>query len=134
MCLYYLSYMIQIAILSYLLLVIATTMKEEVTSALFILVNNYNMNSYTGNMQGCASIFYNSIIYKMPMHRKKVRIKICWIYALWFILSSLKILKILIGLITPWDPGINPWNTSLGKRKHLGTICLMISTSLKKSK
>ena len=42
---------------------------------------NNNMNSSTGNMQGCASIFYNSIIYKMPMHRKKVRIEFCWIYA-----------------------------------------------------
>ena len=36
--------------------------------------NNYNMNSSTGNMQGYASNCYNSIIYKMPMHRKKVRI------------------------------------------------------------
>jgi len=67
---------------------------------------NNNMNSSIGNMQGFASNFYNSIIYKMPMHRKKVRIKICWIYASWFILSSLKLLNFLIVLITPWDPGI----------------------------
>ena len=95
--------------------------------------NNCNSNSYTGNMQGYASVCYNSIIYKMPMHRKKVRIKICWIYASLFILSSLKLLKLLIGLITPWDPGRSLWNIFLGKKNYVGMISLMPLESLRKS-
>ena len=43
----------------------------------------------------------NTFIYKMPMHRKEVRLRCYLIHVPWCVL-----LNIFIDLITPWDPGI----------------------------
>ena len=68
--------------------------------------NNYKLHSSTDNIRWYALIYCDLFIYKMPMHRKKIRLRCYLIYASWCVLSCFKVLNILIGLITPWDPGI----------------------------
>ena len=72
----------------------------------FYVSNNYKLHSPTKNIHWYTFVCCNSFIYKMPMHRKKVRIRYYLIYVSWCVLSCFKVLNILIGLITPWDPGI----------------------------
>jgi hypothetical protein len=56
------------------------------------------------DMQRHAFICYGLMIYKMPIHRKKVIL--CYrFYALCCSLSCFSLNIILIELRTPWDPG-----------------------------
>ena len=45
------------------------------------------------------------IFYDMPMHRKRVRLRICMIYVTLCSLLNYKSLLIKIGFDIPWDPG-----------------------------
>jgi hypothetical protein len=57
-------------------------------------------------MQSHAFICYDVMIYKMPMHRKKVRLRCYCLYALCCSLPCFNSIIILMDLGTPWDPGI----------------------------
>ena len=70
------------------------------------VANNYKLQVSTVNMYWEISIYCASFIYKMPMHRKKVRFCCYYFCVLFFSLLGLNLNIILIGLITPWDPGI----------------------------
>jgi hypothetical protein len=58
------------------------------------------------DMQRHAFLCYDFIIYKMPMHRKKVRLRCYCLYALCCSLSCFSLTIILMHLSTPWDLGI----------------------------
>ena len=68
--------------------------------------NNYRMQENTINMYWKLYIYCGSFTYKMPMHRKKVRLCCYYFCVLFFSLPGLNLNIILIGLRTPWDPGI----------------------------
>jgi hypothetical protein len=70
------------------------------------VTNNYMMHSPTNNMQWHTSICCDLSIYKMPMHRKKVRIRCYYFCVLCCFLPCFNFTIILIGMSTPWDPGI----------------------------
>ena len=70
------------------------------------VLNNYKLQSPTVNMHWYTSICCALVIYKMPMHRKKVRLRCCCLYALCCSLLCSNMNITLIGLSTPWDPGI----------------------------
>jgi hypothetical protein len=57
----------------------------------------------TDYVQGHAFVCFNLMIYKIPMHRKKVRLCYCF-YALCCSLSCFSLIIILIDLSIPWDP------------------------------
>jgi hypothetical protein len=62
------------------------------------------MCSPTNDMQLYASTCCYLVIYKMPMHSKKVRLRCYYFHILWRSLPCF-ILTIIL-MITPWDPGI----------------------------
>jgi hypothetical protein len=68
--------------------------------------NNHKLKVPTDNMHWFTPICCDSFIYKMPMHRKKVRLCCHLIHALWCVSLCCQVLDAFIGLITPWDPGI----------------------------
>ena len=69
--------------------------------SLYVYINS-KLHSPAENMHGHTNDCCNSFIYKMQMHRKKVRIRYYLIYVSWYVLSCF----IFAGLITSWDPGI----------------------------
>ena len=71
-----------------------------------LYVTNYMLHSPTDNMHLSTSIFCHSLIYKMPMHRKKVRLHCHCFHILCCFLPCFDLTIILIGMSTPWDPGI----------------------------
>ena len=68
--------------------------------------NKYMLQVTTVNMRGEISTYCDSFIYKMPMHRKKVRLRCYYFCVLFFSLLGFNLTIILIGLRAPWDPGI----------------------------
>ena len=68
--------------------------------------NKYMLQVTTVNMHFEISIYCDSFIYKMPMHRKKVRLRCYYFYVWFFSLLGFNLTIILIGLRAPWDPGI----------------------------
>jgi hypothetical protein len=70
------------------------------------VLNYHIMLVPTDNMQwhtfGCCDLF----IYKMLMHRKKVRLRCYCLYALCCSLSCFSLIITLVDLNIPWDPGI----------------------------
>jgi hypothetical protein len=73
---------------------------------LFTVTNNYILQVNIVNMHWETSIYGDSFIYKMPMHRKKVRLRCYYFCVLFFSLLGFNLTIILIGLRAPWDPGI----------------------------
>jgi hypothetical protein len=65
---------------------------------------NYMMCYPTNDMQWYASTFYYLVIYKMPTHRKKVRLCYYYFHILWCSLPCFSLTIILMN--TPWDPSI----------------------------
>ena len=65
-----------------------------------------NLQVPTVHMHWYTLVCCKPFIYKMPMHRKKVRIHCYLIHVLWCVPLCFKMFNILIGMITPWDPGI----------------------------
>ena len=65
--------------------------------------NNYGLQV---TMHWKTSIHCDSFIYKIPMHRKKVRLRCYYFCVLFFSLLGFNRTIILIGLRAPWDPGI----------------------------
>jgi hypothetical protein len=57
------------------------------------------------NMQWHKFIYCDLFIYKMPMHRKKVRLHCYCFYVLSCSLSCFILISILMELKTTWDPG-----------------------------
>jgi hypothetical protein len=70
------------------------------------VTNNYMLQVNIVNMHWETSIYGDSFIYKMPMHRKKVRLRCYYFCVLFFSLLGFNLTIILIGLKAPWDPGI----------------------------
>ena len=68
--------------------------------------NKYMLQITTVNMHCEISIYCDSFIYKIPMHRKKVRLRCYYFCVLFFSLPGFNLTIILIGLRPPWDPGI----------------------------
>ena len=68
--------------------------------------NNYGLQVTIVNMHWETSIYCDSFIYKMPIHRKKVRLRCYYFCVLFFSQLGFNLTIILIGLRTPWDPGI----------------------------
>jgi len=68
--------------------------------------NYYMLCSPTDNMQRYDSTCSYLVIYKIPMHRKKVRLRCYCFNILCCFLPCLNLNIILIGMSTPWDPGI----------------------------
>jgi hypothetical protein len=69
-----------------------------------ICVLNYPMLLVsTDDVLRNTSISFDLMIYKMTMHRKKVRLRYCF-YALCCSLSCLSLIVILMDLGTPWEP------------------------------
>jgi hypothetical protein len=71
-----------------------------------LYANNYMLQVNIVNMHWETSIYGDSFIYKMPMHRKKVRLRCYYFCVLFFSQLGFNLTIILIGLRTPWDPGI----------------------------
>ena len=67
---------------------------------------NYRLYTSTGNMRGYTFGCWDSFIYKMPMHRKKVRLRCHCFHILCCFLPCFDLIIILIGMSTPWDLGI----------------------------
>jgi hypothetical protein len=70
----------------------------------FYASSNDIMCSPTNDMQWHTSTYCYLVIYKIPMHRKKVRICCYYFHILWCSLPCFSLTIIL--MITPWDPGI----------------------------
>ena len=68
--------------------------------------NNYMLQVNIVNMHWETSIYGDSFIYKIPMHRKKVRLRCYYFCVLSLSRLGFNLAIILIGLRTPWDPGI----------------------------
>jgi hypothetical protein len=66
--------------------------------------SNDMMCSPTNDMQWYASTCCYLVIYKMPMHRKKVRLRCYCFHILWCFLPCFSLSIILMN--APWDPGI----------------------------
>jgi hypothetical protein len=66
--------------------------------------NNYKLHLPTVDMHWYTLI--DSFMYKIPMHRKKVRLQYFLLHTLWCALLCFRVLDVFIGMITPWDPGI----------------------------
>ena len=71
-----------------------------------LYANNHMLQVNIVNMHWETSIYGDSFIYKMPMHRKKVRLRCYYFCVLFFSQLGFNLTIILIGLRTPWDPGI----------------------------
>jgi hypothetical protein len=76
-----------------------------VENPLYVTIN-YMLQVHNDNMHWKIPIYFYSLIYKMPMHRKKVRLRCYYFYVLSFSLPGFNFSIILIGLRVPWDPGI----------------------------
>ena len=74
----------------------------------------YKLHTKTNNMHGYTFVCFDSFIYKMTMHRKKVRLRCYYFFVLLFSLLVVTLTIILIGLIVPWDPGIYMISPKLG--------------------
>jgi hypothetical protein len=103
MCHKFPSCMIQMFILFNFLLVIAATMKEFIKYYLYASSNDM-MCSHINDMQCYTSTCCYLVIYKMPMHRKKVRLCCYCFHILWCSIPCFSLTIIL--MITPWNPGI----------------------------
>jgi hypothetical protein len=68
--------------------------------------DNYKMHLTTVDMLWYTLIGCDSFIYKIPMHRKKVRFRYYLLHISCCVLMCFKVSNIFIGMITPWDPGI----------------------------
>jgi hypothetical protein len=68
--------------------------------------NNYKLQGDAINIHWKTYIHCYSFIYKMPMHKKEVRLCCYYFYVLFFSLSVFNFSLIMIGLKAPWDPGI----------------------------
>ena len=68
--------------------------------------DNYKLHLPSIDMLWYTPIGCDSFIYKIPMHKKKVRLRYYLLHTLCCLLMCFKVLKIFIGMITPWDPGI----------------------------
>ena len=77
----------------------------------------------------------DSFIYKIPMHRKKVRLRYYLLHISCCVLMCFKVLNIFIGMITPWDPGIllsyiiSNTEKEIIKKHHSYNIIVSIETS-----
>jgi hypothetical protein len=69
-------------------------------------INNYNLHLHTVYMHYYTLIGCDSFIYKIPMYRKKVRLRYYLLNTLRCVLLCFKLLDVFIDMITPWDPGI----------------------------
>jgi hypothetical protein len=67
--------------------------------------NNYKLQGAAVNIYWNTSIHFYSFIYKMPMHRKEVRLRCYYFCALFLSLPGFNFSIIMIGLRAPWDPG-----------------------------
>jgi hypothetical protein len=67
------------------------------------VTNNYKLHLPTVDMHWYTLIGCDSFMYKIRMHRKKVRFHHYLLHTLWCVLICF---KVFIGMITPWDPGI----------------------------
>jgi hypothetical protein len=81
--------------------------------------SNEMMCSHTNDMQWYASTFCYLVIYKMPMHRNKVRLCCYCFHILWCSLPCFGLTIILMN--TPWNPRIMYGKLS----KKEGTSSLM---------
>ena len=70
------------------------------------VTNNYMLQVNIVNMHWETSNYDDSFTYKMPMHRKKVRLRCYYFCVLCFSQIGFNLTIILIGLRAPWDPGI----------------------------
>ena len=70
------------------------------------VTNNHMLQVNVVNMHWETSIYGDSFIYKMPMHRKKIRLRCYYLCVLFFSLLSFNLIIIFIGVRTLWDPGI----------------------------
>jgi hypothetical protein len=68
--------------------------------------DSYKLHLPTINMHWYTPIVCDSFIYKIPMHRKKLRLRYYLLHILCCVLMCYKVLNIFIGMITPWNPGI----------------------------
>jgi hypothetical protein len=66
--------------------------------------SNDIMHTPTNDMQWYASSYWYLVLYKMPMHRKKMRLCCYCFHILWCSLPCFS--STIILMITPWDPGI----------------------------
>ena len=70
------------------------------------VTNNYKLHSCTDNMHWNMSLCCDLFNYKVSMHRKKVRLRCCILYAFCCSLSCFSWAITMIDESTPWDPGI----------------------------
>ena len=70
------------------------------------VTNNHMLQVNVVNMHWETSIYGDSFIYKMPTHRKKIRLRCYYLCVLFFSLLSFNLIIIFIGVRTLWDPGI----------------------------
>jgi hypothetical protein len=68
--------------------------------------NNYKLQGAAVNIHWKTSIHCYSFIYKMPMHRKEVRLCCYYFCILFFSLPGFNFSIIMISLRAPWDLGI----------------------------
>jgi hypothetical protein len=68
--------------------------------------NNYKLHVSTIDVHWYTLFDCDSFMYKIPMHRKKVRLRYYLLHTLWCELLLFKVLDLFIGMITAWDPGI----------------------------
>jgi hypothetical protein len=68
--------------------------------------NNYKLQGADVNIHWKTTIYCYLFIYKMPMHRKEVRLCCYYFCVLFFSLPDFNFSIIMIGLRAPWDPGI----------------------------
>ena len=87
--------------------------------------NNYGLQVSIVNMHWKLSIYCGSFTYKMPMHRKKFRLRCYYFCVLFFSLPCFNLTIIFIGLRAPWDPGIlheTLLKDQVGKPLKLGDV------------
>jgi hypothetical protein len=76
-----------------------------VENPLYVTIN-YMLQVHNDNMHWKIHIYCYSLIYKMPMHRNKVRLCCYYFCVLFFSLPGFNFSIILIGLRVPCDSGI----------------------------
>jgi hypothetical protein len=67
---------------------------------------NYKLHLPIVDMHSYTLIGCDSFMYKISMHRKKVRLRYYLLHTLWCALLCFKLLNMFIDMITPWDPSI----------------------------
>jgi hypothetical protein len=97
------SYMIQLVTLLNFLLVCNYYERGGDKYTLYVSSNDM-LCSPTNEMQWYTSSCCYLVLYKIPMHRKKVRLRYYYFHILWCSLPCFSLTIILI--ITPWDLGI----------------------------